>query len=735
VAEGDPIRNVAAGDSPDGEVSATMAPMTTVEAAATGSAIDLRDPRLYINRELSWLEFNARVLALAENPAVPLLERCKFLAIFASNLDEFFMVRIAVQQEAVEDGRPPSTWDRMPREDVLAAAAQRVRELVARQSEIWHDQVLPELVANGIDVAGYGDLDFAERREADEHFERLVFPALTPLAVGPAQPFPYISGLSLNLGMMVRDPIEGESRFARLKVPPRLPRLMSAGARLVPIEELIEPHLQRLFPGMDVEDSVHFRLTRDADFEISDEAEDLLGEVRGKLRDRRFGHVVRLEVDDSASEAMVAMLREQLQVAERDVYRIRRPLDLTCLWALATLDRPALRDTPWVARTQPRLQPEQGRSVDVFAAIRAGDISVFHPYEDFDTSVVRFVEQAVEDPDVLAIKHTMYRTSGDSPIVRALVRAAEQGKQAVCLVEIKARFDEEANIRWGRSMEEAGVHVVYGQPGLKTHSKLALVIRREGDEVRRYAHIGTGNYNSSTARLYTDLGIFTCREDITEDAADLFNHLTGFSRQPSYRKLLVAPSHMRDGLLAEIEGVIDGHRDGRPGRIQFKCNAIIDGQMVEALYRASRAGVPVEIVCRGIAGFRPGLTGVSDNIRLISIVGRFLEHARIYAFHSGDDSRYLIGSADLMPRNLDDRVEVVTPVEDPRIRRELQWILDTQLADTALAWQLGPGGEWHRVMPADGEPPLDSQEALMDRARRRAASDRGVTDGAVSSTT
>lgn len=719
------------GDS-EGEVSATVSPVTSTRQAAIAQGIDLREPALYINRELSWLEFNARVLALAENPGVPLLERCKFLAIFSSNLDEFFMVRIAVQQEAVEAGRPPSTWDRMPREEVLAAAAARVRELVARQGAIWHDQILPELAANDIHVVGYQELDGAERRDADERFDRLVYPALTPLAVGPAQPFPYISGLSLNLGMMVNDPVEGEARFARLKVPPRLPRLMPAGSRLVPLEDIIQAHVERLFAGMDVEESVQFRLTRDADFEISDEAEDLLGELKDKLRDRRFGHVVRLEVDDAASESAVAMLATQLDVAAQDVYRVRRPLDLTCLWALATLDRPTLRDEPWSPRTQPRLQPEQGRSVDVFAAMRAGDLLVFHPYDDFVTSVLRFVEQAVEDPDVLAIKHTMYRTSGDSPIVRALIRAAEQGKQAVCLVEIKARFDEEANIRWGRAMEEAGVHVVYGQPGLKTHSKLALVVRREGDEVRRYTHIGTGNYNSSTAKLYTDLGLFTCREDLAEDAADLFNHLTGFSRTPSFRKLLVAPNHLRDGLLADVERVIDHHRDGIPGRIQIKCNAIVDGPMIEALYRASQAGVPVEIVSRGIAGLRPGIEGVSENIRLISIVGRFLEHARIYAFHSGEESRYLMGSADLMPRNLDHRVEVVTPADDPRIQRELQWVLDIELADTALAWQLEPSGEWHRVLPPEGTPELDSQVALMERAARRAASDRGATPGAVS---
>jgi polyphosphate kinase len=531
---------------------------------------------------------------------------------------------------------------------------------------------------------------------------------------------------------MVRDPLEGEQRFARLKVPPRLSRLLSAGDHLVPIEEVIEAHLDRLFPGMEVAEAAQFRLTRDADFEVSDEAEDLLGALEDKLRARRFGHVVRLEVERNAPEELVTALAEQLGVDEQDVYRIRRPLDMTGLWQLATLDRPGLRDAPWTPRTQPRLaatihrtegsggdEPDV-RGADIFQVIRSGDVLVNHPYDDFDTSVVRFVEQAVEDPSVLAIKWTMYRTSGDSPIVPALIRAAEQGKQAVCMVEIKARFDEEANIRWGRALERAGVHVVYGQPGLKTHTKLALVIRREGAIVRRYAHIGTGNYNPSTAKLYTDLGLLTCRPDVTQDVADLFNYLTGFSQPPAYRKLLVSPRRIRDGLIQEIDRTIEAQQSGVPARIAFKCNAVIDGPMIEAIYRASRAGVKVDIVSRGIVGLRPGIPGVSDNVRVISIVGRFLEHSRIYAFYTGDEARYYIGSADLMPRNLDHRVEAVTPVEDKLLRRELENVLATELSDTALAWELRADGTWERVPEPEGQEPLSSQVAFMERAENRA---------------
>lgn len=688
-------------------------------------APDLRDPDLYINRELSWLEFNARVLALATREDVPLLERCKFLAIFANNLDEFFMVRVATVEDAMEAGRLPSTPDRLPREAVLEGIADRVRELMDEAGRVWHDGLRPALEEEGIAVVPLDDLTAGERREVDELFDREVYPALTPLAVGPGLPFPYISGLSLNLGLRVRDPATGETRFARVKVPPRLPRFLPAGDRFVPAGQVIGSHIARLFPGMEIVATTLFRVTRDADFSISDESDDLIGAVEAQLRRRRFGHVVRLEVEDDAPDDLVASLMEALEVDARQTFRIRPPLDFTALFAFAGLDRPRLRDTPWQPRIQPRLRGEDGGAVDMFAVIRAGDVLLHHPYDDF-ASVERFVEQAVEDPNVLAIKQTVYRTSGDSPIVPALMRAAEEGKQTVCLVEVQARFDEERNIQWARALERAGVHVVYGLTGLKTHAKLALVVRREGDRVRRYVHIGTGNYNPSTARLYTDVGLFTCREDLTEDVADLFNHLTGFGRPPSYRVALVAPNHLRDGIIREIERVAAAHRDDAPSRVVMKVNSIIDGPVIEAIYRASQAGVAVDLIVRGIAGLRPGVPGVSDNVRVISVVGRFLEHSRVFAFTAGGETRYLIGSADMMARNLDNRVELVTPVDDPALARELQAVIDLEMADTELAWELASDGSWARVVPADGAERVNSQEALMARALRASRAGSGA---------
>jgi polyphosphate kinase len=484
----------------------------------------------------------------------------------------------------------------------------------------------------------------------------------------------------------------------------------------------MQAHVGRLFPGMEVVTSTRFRVTRDADFSISDESDDLIGAVEAQLRRRRFGHVVRLEVEDDADDALVTDLMEALEVGQGETYRIPSPLDFTALWSLATLDRPALRDAPWQPRTRPRLRPEEGEGLDIFAAIRAGDVLVHHPYDDFHTSVERFVEQAVEDPNVLAIKQTVYRTSGDSPIVPALMRAAEQGKQTVCLVEVQARFDEERNIQWARALERAGAHVVYGMSGLKTHAKLCLVVRREGDRVRRYVHIGTGNYNPATARLYTDLGLFTSREDLAEDVADLFNHLTGFARPPRYRRALVAPAHLRDGVIAEIDRARAGHSPERPARVVMKLNSIIDGPVIEAIYRASQAGVQVDLIVRGIAGLRPGVPGVSDNVRVVSIVGRFLEHARVLAVTVGGSTDYWIGSADMMARNLDNRVELMTPIDDPQAQAEIQALLDVQLADTALAWELDADGSWHRVLPAAGEEPLNCQDALMEYASRQARS-------------
>ncbi|HJZ62437.1 MAG TPA: polyphosphate kinase 1 [Miltoncostaeaceae bacterium] len=693
--------------------------MATTTKRGAREAQDLGNPALYINRELSWLEFNARVLALAADPAAPLLERCKFLAIFSSNLDEFFMVRVAGQQDAFEAARPSSTPDQLPREEVLEGIAARAAELVAEQSRIWADEVRPALATAGVPVLSPADLSGKSARALVTRFERELYPILTPLAVGPGQPFPYISGLSLNLGVTVHDPVGEETRFARVKLFPGLPRYIRVEDGFVPTEDVVEAHLERIFPGMEILDVGLFRVTRDADFSISDEADDLLGAVEQQLRRRRFGDVVRLEIDERAPKRMVADLREALGLRERDVYRTPRPLDLTSLWELHDLDGPGLHEKAWEPRTPPRLRSPDDEPVDMFAAIRRGDLLVHHPYDDFETSVARLVEQAADDRDVVAIKQTLYRTSGDTPIVPALMLAAEQGIQTVCLVELQARFDEERNIRWARALERAGVHVVYGHVGLKTHAKLCLVVRREGKRLRRYVHVGTGNYHPTTARLYTDLGLFTCREDITEDVADLFNYLTGFSRPPSYRRVLVAPDHLRSGLLAEIERVTEAHADHSPGRIRMKLNALIDGPIIEALYRASQAGVQVDLVVRGICGLRPGIEGVSERIRVISIVGRFLEHARIFAFTSGEETRHLIGSADLMARNLDHRVELVAPVDDGVACRELATILDIMLADTSLAWELDSSGAWSRVDPQNGTPPRNSQDELMERAARR----------------
>jgi polyphosphate kinase len=692
--------------------------MTTLRARR--EAPDLTDPSLYVNRELSWLEFDARVLALARSPRIPLLERCKFLAIFSSNLDEFFMVRVAATWEALESGRKPSTSDRMPRDEVLTRIAARVHELMNEQARIWFEELRPALRDEGIVILSADELDAAQVETLDAIFQHEVFPVLTPLAVGPGLPFPYISGLSLNLGLTVRDPVEGETRFARVKVPTALPRFITVGDVFVPLEEVIASHLDRLFPGMEVAQSVLFRVTRDADFSISDEADDLLGAVEAQLRRRRFGNVVRLEVEAGAPAEILAEVSEGLDVAESATYEVTGPLDFTSLWQIATLDRPDLRDDPWEPRTPPAFRGDaDDEPAEIFAAIRRRDVLVHHPYDDFSTSVDRFIEQAVEDPDVLAIRQTLYRTSGDTPIVPALIRAAEQGKQTVCLVELQARFDEERNIRWARALERAGVHVVYGLVGLKTHAKAAMVVRREGGRMRRYVHIGTGNYNPTTARLYTDIGLFTCRDDICEDVADLFNYLTGFARPPAYRKVLVAPAHLRNGIVAEIDRVAEAHAAGIPGRVVMKLNALVDGPVTEAIYRASQVGVPVDLVIRGICGLRPGIPGVSETVNVISIVGRFLEHARVFAFHSGDDSRYYVGSADMMMRNLDHRVELVTPVEDRAACAEIEEILRLALADTALAWQMHPDGTWTPIEPAPGAEPLDSQKILMERATRR----------------
>jgi polyphosphate kinase len=694
---------------------------TTTAGAAT--APDLSDPALYFNRELSWLEFNARVLQLAEDPTVPLLERLKFLSIVSSNLDEFFMVRVAGLHDMIDAGIEKPREDGRSPIETLEAIREVVRDHVSRQCRCLQDELRPSLAEHGIRVVGLDEVSDEDRRALDERFRRQIFPVLTPLAVGHGRPFPYISNLSLSLGVIVRDPTNGVETFARVKVPKEmLPRFVPTGARhtFVALEELIAAHLNTLFPGMEVVDVGVFRVTRDADFTVSDEADDLVQAVEDELRRRRFGEVVRVETSAGMSTAMRERITEALEAEPEDVLHIDGLIDLTDLREIGRVHGfTELRYPPWTPVTQPRLQGEDDEGADVLAEMRRGDLLLHHPYDSFSTSVERFVEQAVADPEVLAIKQTVYRTSDDSPLVPALIRAAERGKQAVCLVELKARFDERANIGWARALEEAGVHVVYGLPALKTHAKCILVIRREGDGVRHYLHIGTGNYNPTTARLYTDFGLLTCDDELGADVADMFNSLTGIARPRRYRKVLVAPAHMREGIVEEIDRTIAAHEEGRPARIRLKMNALVDRACIRALYRASQAGVPVELNIRGICCLKPGVPGVSENIRVVSVVGRFLEHSRVYAFERGDEHLVYIGSADLMPRNLDTRVELLAPVEDPQLRGELEDTLDRCLADESNAWELDADGAWTRRI--GGDEPRNAQLELMRRHAALAA--------------
>jgi polyphosphate kinase len=690
--------------------------------AAPSEPLGLTDPQLYFNRELSWLEFNARVLELAEDPSVPLLERLKFVSIVSSNLDEFFMVRVAGLHEMIDSGiEKPREDGRSPLETLHAIRAV-VSEHIGRQCRCLQHDLRPGLAEHGIRIVGLDEISGEDRARLDERFRRQIFPVLTPLAVGLGRPFPYISNLSLSLGVIVRDPVSGLETFARVKVPKEmLPRFVPTGngRTFVPLEELIAAHLHTLFPGMEIADIGFFRVTRDADFTVSDEADDLLQAIEDELRRRRFGEVVRVETSTGMSPAMREQITEALEAEPEDVFDVPGLLDLRDLMAITKVPGfPELRDPPWTPVTQPRLQGDDGDPADVLAAMRRGDLLLHHPYDSFATSVERFVEQAAADPDVLAIKQTVYRTSDDSPLVPALIRAAERGKQAVCLVELKARFDERANIGWARSLEEAGVHVVYGLPTLKTHAKCILVIRREGDGVRHYLHIGTGNYHPKTARLYTDFGLLTCDEQIGADVADMFNSLTGFARPRRYRKVLVAPAHLRDGIIEEIDRTIAAHADGRRSRIRMKMNSLVDRACIRALYRASQAGVEVDLNIRGACCLRPGVPGVSEHIRVVSVVGRFLEHSRIYAFEREGDCTVYIGSADLMPRNLDTRVELLAPVEDETLRGELLNTLDLCLSDEANAWELGPDGDWTRRR--DGDEPRSVQHELMRRHAARA---------------
>ena len=698
--------------------------MSDVTTAPDSAEIDLDDRSLYFNRELSWLQFNARVLELAEDPSVALLERVKFCAIVSSNLDEFFMVRVAGLHDQIDAGIETPLQDGRTPSETIAAIRETVREHTKRQGEVLDRELRPELAEHGIRIVSVGDVGAEERTALDERFRRQIFPVLTPLAVGLGRPFPYISNLSLSLGVVVRDPVGGMEAFARVKVPKEmLPRFVPVGdgRTFVPLEDLIAKNLDVLFPGMEIVDHAVFRVTRDADFTVSDEADDLVRAVEDELRRRRFGEVVRVEVSASMSAPMREQIVSSLAAEDEDIFEVPGLLDLEDLWDIVKVPGHAdLRDKPWTPVTQPRLQPDEDEEPDVMAAMRKGDILLHHPYDSFSSSVERFVEQAVADPDVLAIKQTVYRTSDDSPLVPALIRAVERGKQAVCVVEVKARFDERANIQWARSLEQAGVHVVHGLPALKTHAKCLLIIRREGDGVRHYVHIGTGNYNQKTARLYTDFGLLTCDEQIGADVADMFNFLTGFARPRHYRQVLVAPAHLRDAILGEIEATITALKEGRRGRIRMKMNSLVDRRCIQALYRASQAGVDVELNVRGICCLRPGVPGVSENIRVTSVVGRFLEHSRIYAFERDEACTVYIGSADLMSRNLDTRVELLTPVRDPALRDDLTDALDRCMADDTNAWELRADGSWER-READPREPRNAQRELMDGHAARAA--------------
>jgi polyphosphate kinase len=683
-----------------------------------------REPSFpFITRELSWLDFNERVLYQAEDTRNPLLERVRFLSIFTSNLDEFFQVRVSGLKQQVAAGHSKPTPDGLSASQKLDRIRGRVLQLQAQHSDLL-TAISVELADEGIRILPLEDRP-ERQNELRQRFLDEIFPVLTPLAVDPSHPFPYISDLSLSLAITVRDPSSAERRFARVKVPPVLPRMWEVAPRTyVLLERVIAANLDMLFPGMEVEAHHLFRVTRNADLDIEeDEADDLLMAMEEELRRRRFGKVVRLEVERSMPHETRALLQRGLALESTDVYEIRGMLDLRGLESIAELDIPELQPEPWSPVTPPRLvqRDEEGdEGVDFFARIRDGDILLHHPYESFVNSVQRFIQQAAEDPDVLTIKMTLYRTSGDSAIVQSLISAAESGKQVVVMVEIKARFDERANIVWARALERAGAHVAYGLLGLKTHSKCALIIRREAGGLRRYAHIGTGNYNSKTARIYTDIGLLTADRHLTGDVTDLFNVLTGVARKDSYRELLVAPVSMRSGIETLIETEIERHREHGDGRIIIKCNACVDPDMIRKLYQASQAGVPIDLIVRGMCSLQPGVPGFSESIQVRSIVGRYLEHSRIFCFGQGDRERYYIGSADLMERNLDRRIEAMAPIKDPLLTDRLRDILAIMRRDDRRAWILGDDAEWRRVETmVDGEPYTDTFESLMDAASPR----------------
>jgi polyphosphate kinase len=692
---------------------------TTTGERSAEEPLDLRSQQLYGNRELSWLDFNERVLELAEDEHLPLLERAKFLAIYVSNLDEFYMVRVAGLHDQVEAGIDARGPDGLSPLETVERIGTRAGELEARHSRAWLEGVRPALAEEGIRVVDCERCSAEELETIDRIFREQIFPVLTPLAVGPGRPFPYISNLSLSIAVWLRDPVGDAETFARVKVPKEvLPRFLPIGNNVfVPLETVIGRHLEDLFPGMEILRHDFFRVTRDADFTVSDEASDLLQAVEDELRRRRFGEVVRLEVAASMDPELRSFLIKALEIEESEVVDVEGTLDLEDLWEVYDLEgHKELRYEPWTPVSHPPFSDPDDKRPDILAAMRYEDLLVHHPYESFSASVERLVRQAVDDPDVLAIKVTVYRTSDDSTIVPALIDASERGKQAVCLLELKARFDERRNIGWARALEEAGVHVVHGLPGLKTHAKAILVIRREGDGVGHYVHVGTGNYHAKTARLYEDFGLFTCDEEIGADVAALFNALTGAARSADYRKVLVAPEHMRDALLDEIRKTVEAHKSGQDARIIMKMNSLVDARCIRALYEASQEGLPIDLNVRGICCLRPGVEGVSETIRVVSVVGRFLEHSRIYAFHRGEERRYFLGSADLMPRNLDTRVELLAPVEEERLQAELEDVIERCLADDTFAWELRPDWTWERRSGRERA----AHEELMERASERA---------------
>jgi polyphosphate kinase len=691
-------------------------PMTSARTQADAHA------RSLLNRELSALELNQRVLELAADENEPLLERVKFCGIVSSILDEFFMVRVSGLLDQLVSGVSVVSPDGRTPQLALSEIRARVLDLTTEQARLWREGLCPALAEHGIVVGSVDDATADERTELETVFARQIYPVLTPLAVGPGQPFPYISGLSLSLGVTVRDPESGEERFARVKVPEGLPRFVSVGERglMIPLETVIAHFLSWLFPEMEVVERTAFRVTRDGDTEISDDADDLLEAVESEVRRRRFGAVVRLEVSSSISRAMLSRLTERLGVSPDGIYPIRGMLDLADVAQLHALDRPELKYAPWFPYTQRRLASPTD---DLFSEIARRDVVVQHPYDSFGSSVEAFVRAAAKDPQVVTLKTTVYRTSHDSALAPALIEAAENGKQSVCVVELKARFDEQRNIAWARELEQSGVHVVYGFPDMKIHAKTTLVVRREDDELRRYAHIGTGNYHATTARQYEDVGLFTADPEITADIADLFNFVTGFGRPQRFRKILVAPFNLKARLIEHIREVVSAAEAGKSARIRIKVNNLTDPDIVDELYRASQAGVEIDLIVRAICTLLPGVPGQSENIRVRSILGRFLEHSRLFCFEAGEEKTYLLGSADLMPRNLDHRIEVVVPVEDIAVRGELEGTFKALLADNTQAWELKPNGDWTRVHPKKSERRRSAQASFMrrrDRARRLA---------------